>query len=309
MAISEKISKIIWGQCAAKCCICKKDLIKKNEKNHKKIVLIGEIAHIVAAKPAGPRGDSKLTQEERDSIDNLMLLCSDHHKEIDDSPDDYSIEYLIEIKNKHLKWIENKFSQPKPWKLRFSIFFYLNIPRLSEQAARLNHKVDLEYFNKNSSLHSLGYELNYLMISFENTLKNIELNAIPLDDLILHESIVGRLVSFDQKRFRTKNINVDMVDEVALMNTKFSGNWEKDPHIYTKINSFKIIMAINPRWITTTTAFVHFRPSSGHATFSGLGIITSVDYINSIITVTPFAIGLFDWMQALFSNMGNYEQA
>ena len=309
MAISEKISKIIWGQCAAKCCICKKDLIKKNEKNHKKIVLIGEIAHIVAAKPAGPRGDSKLTQEERDSIDNLMLLCSDHHKEIDDSPDDYSIEYLIEIKNKHLKWIENKFSQPKPWKLRFSIFFYLNIPRLSEQAARLNHKVDLEYFDKNSSLHGLGYELNYLMISFENTLKNIELNAIPLDDLILHESIVGRLVSFDQKRFRTKNINVDMVDEVALMNTKFSGNWEKDPHIYTKINSFKIIMAINPRWITTTTAFVHFRPSSGHATFSGLGIITSVDYINSIITVTPFAIGLFDWMQALFSNMGNYEQA
>lgn len=303
MPVTDRVAKIIWGQCAAKCCICKKDLIKENERNNKKLTLIGEIAHIVGSKQNAPRGQSSLTQQERDDVDNLMLLCQEHHKEIDDENniEDYPVEYLQTIKQQHIEWVRNKFIQEKPWKLKFSIFFYLNISRLSEQAARLGQAVDLSYFQPNQSLHSLGFELNHVMRSFEKTLEKLEIDSIPIDDIILHESLVGKMISFEQKSFRTKNIHMDMSDEEALMQTSFTGDWNKDPHIYTKIKGFKIILTINPRWITTSTAFVHFRPSGGHSHFSGLGIITGVDYVSETITVTPFAIGLFDFLQAIFN--------
>ena len=300
MSVSRKVEKIIWGQCAARCCICKKDLIKENERNSRKLTLVGEIAHIVGSKNDSPRGESDLTQQERDDVDNLMLLCQEHHKEIDDADniEDYSVQYLKNIKENHIKWIAQKFLQEKPWRLRFSIFFYLNIPRLAEQAARLGQELNLNSFDLNRSLHSLSYELNYVMLSFKNTLTRLEISSIPIEEIILHEGLEGRLISFEQKRFRTKNINFDMRNETDLMNVKFTGDWNRDPHIYTNLNNFKVIFPINPRWITTTTAFVHFRPSGGHNSFSGLGIVTSVDYVNSIITVTPFAIGQFDFFRA-----------
>nr|WP_314054064.1 HNH endonuclease [uncultured Neisseria sp.] len=307
MSISTKIAKIIWGQCAARCCICKRELIKKNERNSRKLTLVGEIAHIVGSKKSAPRGESDLTQQERDDVDNLMLLCQEHHKEIDDADniEDYSVQYLKNIKENHIKWIAQKFLQEKPWRLKFSIFFYLNIPRLAEQAARLGQELNLNFFDLNRSLHSLSYELNHVMLSFKNTLTRLEISSIPIKEIILHEGLEGRLISFEQNRFRTKNINFDMRNETDLMNVKFTGDWNKDPHIYTNLNNFKVIFPINPRWITTTTAFVHFRPSGGHNSFSGLGIVTSVDYVNSIITVTPFAIGQFDFFRALMNNFGN----
>lgn len=49
---------------------------------------------------------------------------------------------------------------------------------------------------------------------------------------------------------------------------------------------------IDPNWITTSTAFTLFKPSSGQSTFSGLGRVTNVDYENQLITATAWVIGL-----------------
>lgn len=43
------------------------------------VIVLGEIAHIVAVSPNGPRGDSPLTTEERNLYPNLILLCNQHH--------------------------------------------------------------------------------------------------------------------------------------------------------------------------------------------------------------------------------------
>jgi hypothetical protein len=40
------------------------------------VVVLGEIAHIVAESPGGPRGESPLTAKQRNSYPNLILLCS-----------------------------------------------------------------------------------------------------------------------------------------------------------------------------------------------------------------------------------------
>ena len=60
-----------------------------------------QMAHIVAFRPGGPRGESRLTSEERNDISNLMLLCPQCHKLIDDNPDPYPVEVLQEFKKDH----------------------------------------------------------------------------------------------------------------------------------------------------------------------------------------------------------------
>jgi len=48
-------------------------------------IFLGELAHVVGQKDTekSPRGTSDLSQCERDSADNLMLVCADEHDEID----------------------------------------------------------------------------------------------------------------------------------------------------------------------------------------------------------------------------------
>jgi hypothetical protein len=46
-------------------------------------IFVGEIAHIVAALPSGPRGSESVA--DREGFDNLLVLCGRHHKVIDNS--------------------------------------------------------------------------------------------------------------------------------------------------------------------------------------------------------------------------------
>ena len=73
--------------------------------------LIGQEAHIVAQKKNGPRGKSTLTDDQRNKYDNLILLCSNHHKLIDDQEIKYTVELLKEYKIKHEKWVKKNLSQ------------------------------------------------------------------------------------------------------------------------------------------------------------------------------------------------------
>lgn len=59
------------------------------------------VAHIVAASPDGPRGDKTRSYLLSDKLENLMLLCPQHHKMIDDYVEDYPEELLLEMKKKH----------------------------------------------------------------------------------------------------------------------------------------------------------------------------------------------------------------
>lgn len=63
--------------------------------------VIGEICHIKARSPGGPRYDSGQTDEERHSFENLVLMCSIHGKIIDEDEGSYTVERLCEIKAAH----------------------------------------------------------------------------------------------------------------------------------------------------------------------------------------------------------------
>jgi hypothetical protein len=62
---------------------------------------LAEMAHIVAFKEDGPRGDADPRPVDINNIENLMLLCLDCHKLIDDDPDKYSVATLKAYKKNH----------------------------------------------------------------------------------------------------------------------------------------------------------------------------------------------------------------
>ena len=55
-----------------------------------------------------------MTKKERDSYSNWILVCSNHHDEIDRQPDHYSAVKLIEMKESHEKWVKETLSNTMP---------------------------------------------------------------------------------------------------------------------------------------------------------------------------------------------------
>jgi hypothetical protein len=60
--------------------------------------VVGEICHITASSPNGPRFAPALTEEERDAFANLLLLCPTHHKLVDDDVVCYTPDLLRDFK-------------------------------------------------------------------------------------------------------------------------------------------------------------------------------------------------------------------
>jgi len=71
-----------------------------------------QIAHIIGSSKDGPRGTEQSDQLQTD-YSNLMLLCQRCHKEIDDHPENYPIELLINWKQEHENRIEIQTDYPE----------------------------------------------------------------------------------------------------------------------------------------------------------------------------------------------------
>jgi hypothetical protein len=61
----------------------------------------GEICHIHARSPNGPRYEPLQTAEERHAFDNLILMCPQHHKRIDEAPEEFTAARLKTFKTEH----------------------------------------------------------------------------------------------------------------------------------------------------------------------------------------------------------------
>lgn len=63
--------------------------------------MVGAVCHIRAASLGGPRFDSSQTATLRHSLENLILLCANHHRVIDDDVEAYSVQRLEKMKADH----------------------------------------------------------------------------------------------------------------------------------------------------------------------------------------------------------------
>jgi len=117
-AISQKEIKTLCAMSGGVCAFpgCGRLLVESGT-DADDAVFLGEVAHIVADSRQGPRGESSLSDEDRDKHPNLILLCGDHHKIIDSQPNTYSVSVLRQMKADHetraRRWLVPSQTEPE----------------------------------------------------------------------------------------------------------------------------------------------------------------------------------------------------
>jgi hypothetical protein len=101
--------KMLWGLSAGRCCFpgCNDVCIAEPTEADAPAVL-GNIAHIVAHSPDGPRADPQFPLEALDSYANWALLCPTHHTLIDKQADSYPAEVIRGWKLEHERWVAGR---------------------------------------------------------------------------------------------------------------------------------------------------------------------------------------------------------
>jgi HNH endonuclease len=86
MAVAEKDIKLLWGRAAGFCSNpgCREELTLDLDAAGS--LSVGEMAHVIARQPAGPRGDGMGGDN---SYSNLILLCPSCHTLVDKAPSDF----------------------------------------------------------------------------------------------------------------------------------------------------------------------------------------------------------------------------
>lgn len=104
--IPVEVKRELWFEAHGRCEMCNKPLYKDGLTMMD--VNLSEYAHIIGDSPKGPRGDEELSGELCDKKENLILLCKDHHKLIDDKGgvEKFGVELLKDYKRKHEERIE-----------------------------------------------------------------------------------------------------------------------------------------------------------------------------------------------------------
>lgn len=94
--------------------------------------VLGDVAHIIGASPAGPRGDSFMAPADRNRYENLILLCNTHHQLVDAQEATYTPERLRAIKEEHERWVEERLTtgtpEPAPVELRSDSLYSSLLP-------------------------------------------------------------------------------------------------------------------------------------------------------------------------------------
>ena len=100
MAVSEGVKKIVAARAGGMCELCGIRIVEDNK-------IMGEVAHIRGDKPGSARYDKNMSEGERNSPENLILLCPNCHTRVDKNPEKHTVEHLLYRQRHHL----NKFEQ------------------------------------------------------------------------------------------------------------------------------------------------------------------------------------------------------
>ena len=107
MTISARSRKLLWGASGNQCAKCRRKLVMAGTPDDDESI-IGDECHIVSGACGGPRYDPSFAREKVDDYSNLILLCKNDHKLIDDQESEYNASHLTELKEKHEKWVSDR---------------------------------------------------------------------------------------------------------------------------------------------------------------------------------------------------------
>jgi hypothetical protein len=239
---------MLWGRAANRCSFpsCRAELVVDPTETDD-ASLIGEACHIVGDSRKGPRGLSKLTDEQRDKYNNLILLCSVHHKIVDDQPKRYTVDWLKKSKKEHEEWVRTTLnldmqkqrddevyaSYVEEWGLRCDLDNWtawtsglVSHGQPSVLAARLQRLIDLRdwlfkrvwphrYTELEASFENFLAVLDDLLVLFQS-------RAQPIGQKLFTEKFYHRArVNSEYNRLSHEyDLHVDLVEDLALELTR-----------------------------------------------------------------------------------------
>ncbi|MHA2179984.1 MAG: SAVED domain-containing protein [Promethearchaeota archaeon] len=71
-------------------------------------VKIVEFCHIIGESSRGPRGHPSKSELMKKDPENIILLCANHHKIIDNNVDEFSVDTLKKMKISHTQWVNER---------------------------------------------------------------------------------------------------------------------------------------------------------------------------------------------------------
>jgi hypothetical protein len=244
------------------------------------------MAHIVASSDGGPRGSDPLAEADRNSYGNLILLCPNHHEEIDAEADRFPSEALRRMKSDHEEWVGQQLAKGPRWSRELSTIDYLNVPRvlIDPAAAGMIDDGERGYLEQLTTLRDQGFRIGSIALVLERVFQSWNGGALELSTIgELGAEAVGARVSFEET-FRTKNMTGSDKQRPGF---ELAGDLDDDPHLYVKRDGRTIYLPLDPRWVTTSTAFVTF--TSGIAPLAGVGLVRAVESGRAI--VSPLVVG------------------
>lgn len=112
MAITDRTRKLLWGASGNRCAMCRCPLVEPSAHDDDRDTVVGIECHIVSGAGNGPRA-GLLSADLIDQIENLLLLCPNHHAVVDAQPAKYTVERLRQIKRDHEKWVRSELEPEK----------------------------------------------------------------------------------------------------------------------------------------------------------------------------------------------------
>jgi hypothetical protein len=165
------------------------------------IRLRGEMAHIVASSGEGPRGKESFPAAEKNKYENLILLCPNHHEEVDGEPERFTSQALREMKAQHEDWVEKQLAQGPEWQEDLSTVDYVNVPRvlLDPASNGLVDEGERAYISELTTLRDQGFYIGGIAFILGKVFASWKAHAIGLDMIsILGADAVGARLSFER---------------------------------------------------------------------------------------------------------------
>lgn len=157
-AVVKRLFALSGNQCAYPSC----DEKIVDEKG----TVIGEICHIEAAEKGGERFNEFSNDEYRRSFENLILMCSNHHKRTNNI-DEYKTDKLRKMKARHEKINENASFQP--------------LENIINQAINNFMEQKNENFGSGNQINNQGNNQISSQIGVQNNFFNPNQNGIKID--------------------------------------------------------------------------------------------------------------------------------
>ncbi len=148
-SIEEYVRMRLWAVSGGRCEMCNRllyqDLVFGHDAN------FGEMAHIHAVSENGPRYKYGMSKDDKNNIDNLMLLCAEHHHMIDTHPEDFADGLLLRKKKNHEDRIRQLTEIPSEQSCRIVTYFsnidnhaVFSSDRLLREAVMLSGRVPMQ---------------------------------------------------------------------------------------------------------------------------------------------------------------------